>query len=208
MEHVVKKKVLALIAVLSLATVTACGQVNNAVTLGEMTITQSSFQATIDELLTEREAVDTSQMQLEDGASLNRSQLRFMIITTIFDEIAKELKLEITKTEEVTTRQSLVEQSGGEEALTQNLVSAQIAPSNFERYIRAIIITEKIADALEASGITPDAVDLRITELVNAKAKEMEINVNPRYGTWDYDAGDILATDSAGDAVTSLPAEQ
>lgn len=208
MEHVVKKKVLALIAVLSLATVTACGQVNSAVTLGEITITQSSFQATIDELLTEREAVDTSQMQLEDGASLNRSQLRFMIITTIFDEIAKELKLDITKTEEATTRQSLVEQSGGEEALTQNLVSAQIAPSNFERYIRAIIITEKIADALEASGITPDAVDLRITELVNAKAKELEINVNPRYGTWDYDAGDILAADSAGDAVTSLPAEQ
>jgi hypothetical protein len=197
----VKKKVLALFAVLSLATLTACGQVNSAATLGDITITQSSFQTTIDELLKEREAVDTSQMQLEEGGALNRSQLRFLLITTIFDEIAKELKLSVTKTDQATTRQNLVEQSGGEAALTQNLVSAQIAPSNFERYIRAIIITEKIADALEASGISADGVDLRITELVNAKAKEMKINVNPRYGTWDYDAGDILTSDSAGDAI-------
>lgn len=196
-----KKKVLALIAVLSLATLSACGQVNSAATLGDITITQSSFQATIDELLEARTTVDQSQMQLEVGGALNRSQLRFIVITTIFDEIAKELKISVTKTEEATTRQTLIDQSGGEEALSQNLVAAQIAPSNFERYIRAIIVTEKLADALEASGVSADAVDFRITELVNAKAKELKVTVNPRYGTWDYDAGDILATDSAGDAI-------
>jgi hypothetical protein len=204
----VKKKVLALIAVLSLATVTACGQVNSAATLGDITITQSSFQATIDELLKERESVDQSQMQLEVGSALNRSQLRFMVITTIFDEIAKELKISVTKTEEATTRQTLIDQSGGEAELSKNLVAAQIAPSNFDRYIRAIVVTEKLADALEASGVSADAVDFRITELVNAKAKELKVTVNPRYGTWDYDAGDILATDSAGDAIApSQPTE-
>lgn len=203
-----KKKVLALIAVLSLATVTACGQVNSAATLGDITITQSSFQATIDELLKERESVDQSQMQLEVGSALNRSQLRFMVITTIFDEIAKELKISVSKTDEATTRQTLIDQSGGEEALAQNLVAAQIAPSNFERYIRAIVVTEKLADALEASGVSADAVDFRITELVNAKAKELKVTINPRYGTWDYDAGDILASDSAGDAIApSQPTE-
>ena len=202
-----KKKVLALIAVLSLATLTACGQLNSAVTLGDTTITQSSFQATIDELLKARESVDRSQMQLEEGGALNRSQLRFLIITTIFDEIAKELKLTVTKTEQATTRQNLIEQSGGEAALSKNLVGAQIAPSNFERYIRAIIITEKLASALKAAGSPDDAVDVRITELVNAKAKEMKVSVNPRYGTWNFETGDIVATDSAGKAVTSLPAQ-
>lgn len=202
-----KKKVLALIAVLSLATLTACGQLNSAVTLGDTTITQSSFQATIDELLKARESVDRSQMQLEEGGALNRSQLRFLIITTIFDEIAKELKLTVTKTEQATTRQNLIEQSGGEAALSKNLVGAQIAPSNFERYIRAIIITEKLAAALKSAGSPDDAVDVRITELVNAKAKEMKVSVNPRYGTWNFETGDIVATDSAGKAVTSLPTQ-
>lgn len=89
MEHVVKKKALALIAVLSLATLTACGQLNSAATLGDITITQSSFQATIDELLKERESVDKSQMQLEEGGALNRSQLRFLVITTILMRLQK-----------------------------------------------------------------------------------------------------------------------
>jgi hypothetical protein len=44
--------------------------------------------------------------------------------------------------------------------------------------------------------------------LVNAKAKEMKISVNPRYGTWSYEAGDILPTDSAGDAISNVPAQE
>jgi hypothetical protein len=128
LEHGVKK-ILGLIAVISLATLTACGQLNSAATLGDLTISQNQLQTTVDTLLKERAARDTSQMQLETGATLNRSQLRFMIITTIFDEIAKELKLEVTKTEMETTRQGLVSQSGGEDALAGNLVSAQIASS-------------------------------------------------------------------------------
>ena len=203
-----KKKILALIAVVSLATLTACGQLNSAATLGDITISQEKLQTTVDLLLKEREGVDVSQMQLESGATLNRSQLRFMIITTIFDEIAQELQLDVTKTELATTRQEMIASSGGEEAFAGNLVAAQIASANFDSYIRAIIITEKLAGALKATGIADDAVDLRITELVNAKAKELKIEINPRYGTWDYEVGDILATDSAGDAVSSLPADQ
>ena len=202
LEHVVKK-ILSLIAVLSLATLTACGQANSAVTLGDITITQTEFQKTVDTLLAEREGVDISQMQLQSGGDLNRSQLRFMIITTIFDEIAKELKLEVTKTEITTTSQELISQSGGEEALATNLVSAQIASTNFDRYVRAIIISDKISAALQASGISEEEVGTRLSELVTAKGKEIGITVNPRYGTWDHESGDIIATDSANGAVTS-----
>jgi hypothetical protein len=202
LEHGVKK-ILGLIAVISLATLTACGQLNSAATLGDMTISQTELQTTVDTLLKERAAQDTSQMQLETGATLNRSQLRFMIITSIFDEIAKELKLDVTKTEMTTTRQGLVDQSGGEAALTGNLVSAQIASTNFDKYIRAIIISDKLTAALKQSGVADADVSAKISELVTAKSAELKIKINPRYGTWDNASGDIVATDSAGDAVTS-----
>jgi hypothetical protein len=204
----VKKKILALIAVLTLGTLTACGQVNSAATLGDITISQKELQTTVNQLLKEREGVDVSQMQLESGASLNRSQLRFKIITTIFDEIAKELKLSITTTELTTTRQEMIAQSGGEEAFANNLVSAQIASSNFDAYIRAIIISDKLNKTLIQSGIAEADVSARISQLVTAKAKEMKISVNPRYGTWDDASGDILEIDSAGNAVSSTPAQQ
>jgi FKBP-type peptidyl-prolyl cis-trans isomerase (trigger factor) len=182
---------------------TACGQANSAATLGDITISQTEFQASVDTLLAERKGVDVSQMQLQSGGDLNRSQLRFMIITTVFNEIAKELKLEVTKTEIATTSQSLISQSGGEEALATNLVSAQIASTNFDRYIRAIIISDKLTAALQASGVSEEEVGTRISELVTAKGKELNITVNPRYGTWDHESGDIIATDSANGAVTS-----
>ena len=197
------KKILGLIAVISLATLTACGQLNSAATLGDMTISQNELQTTVDTMLKERAAQDVSQMQLETGATLNRSQLRFLIITKIFDEIAKELKLEVTKTEMATTRQNMVDQSGGESALAGNLVSAQIASTNFDKYIRAIIISDKLTAALKQSGVADADVSTKISQLVVAKTKELKIKINPRYGTWDDASGDILPTDSAGDAVTT-----
>jgi hypothetical protein len=197
------KKILGLIAVISLATLTACGQANSAATLGDITISQAKLQTTVDSLLKERASTDISQMQLETGADLNRSQLRFLIIATIFDEIAKELKLEVTKTEIATTSQELISQSGGETAFASNLVAAQIASSNFETYVRAIIISDKISAALVQSGVAEADVSTKLSQLVTAKTKELNIKVNPRYGTWDATAGDIVAVDSAGDAVQS-----
>ncbi len=197
------KKFLALLAVVSVLGLSGCGKVDSAATLGDITIAQASAQAIVDEVLAERAKVDTSQMQLQSGSALNRSQLRFTIVTTLFDEIAKELKLSITSTELTQAESELITQSGGQEALAQNLVAAEIAPKNFDRYIRAIVTSNKIQDALIASGVAQEEVSARISQLVNAKAAQLKVEVNPRYGTWDPTTGDIVATDSAGLAVTN-----
>ena len=197
------KKILALIGTLSLVGLTACGSVNSAATLGDITITQEELQTSVDQLLTERAAVDTSQMQLESGATLNRSQLRFQVVTTIFEEIAKELKINLTDSEITANRATLIAQSGGEAALPTNLVAAQIASSNFDQYIRTSLISNKINEALLATGVAEADLNMRISQLVAAKAKQIEISINPRYGTWDQEAGDIVEIDSAGDAIST-----
>ena len=197
------KKFLALLAVVSVLGLSGCGKVDSAATLGDITISQASAQAIVDEVLAERAKVDTSQMQLQSGSALNRSQLRFTIVTTLFDEIAKELKLSITSTELTQAESELISQSGGQEALAQNLVAAEIAPKNFDRYIRAIVTSNKIQDALLASGVSQEEVSARISQLVNAKAAQLKVEVNPRYGTWDPTTGDIVPADSAGLAVTN-----
>jgi hypothetical protein len=195
------KKILALLGVISVLALSGCGKVDSAATIGEITISQASAQSIIDEVLAERTKIDASQMQLQSGNALNRSQLRFTIVTTLFDEIAKELKLEISSTEIEKARADLIAQSGGQEALAKNLVAAEIAPSNFDNYVRAIITSNKLQEALKASGVSDADVSARITQLINAKAAELKVEVNPRYGTWDQDTGDIVATDAAGSAV-------
>jgi hypothetical protein len=195
------KKIVALLGALSLITLSGCGKVDTAATIGKITISQASAQATVDEVLADRAKVDTSGMQIQTGAELNRSQLRFTIITTIFDEIAKELKITISSTEIAKAKSDLIAQSGGEAALAKNLVSAEIATSRFDRYIRAVVISKKLQETLSASGVADTDISARITQLISAKAAQLKITVNPRYGTWDQTNGQIVATDSAGSAV-------
>jgi phosphoribosylformylglycinamidine (FGAM) synthase-like enzyme len=195
------KKILALLGIISVFALSGCGQVDSAATIGKVTISQASAQASLNELLAARAKVDTSKMQIQSGADLNRSQLRFTIVTTLFDNIAKELKLTVSATEIAKAKADLIAQSGGEASLPQNLVAAEIAPSNFDQYIRAIIISNKLQGALKASGVADADVNGRITQLLTAKAKQLKVTVNPRYGKWDPATGAIVAKDSAGSAV-------
>jgi 2C-methyl-D-erythritol 2,4-cyclodiphosphate synthase len=195
------KKILTALALVSALTLTACGQVDTAASFGDTKITQAQAQAVIDEILAERDKTDITQMQLETGSALNRSQLRFTIITSVFDEIAKELKIKVSSTEIENTRTGILEQIGGEEQLQMNLVAAQIAPSNFERYMRATVLSNKLAGALGMAGVAEADVQPKISELVQKKAKQMKVSVNPRYGRWDEATTELVPEDSAGDAV-------
>ena len=197
------KKILALLAVLSLAGLTACGQTNVAATVGEATISQTSLQETVDLLLTERKGVDLTQMQIDTGDALNRNQLQFYIYAAIYDAIAKDLGVKISTTELTTTREDLITRNGGPEQFANALVGAQITSENLDNYVRLVLISDKITQAALASGVAEADVNTQISALIVKKAEDLAIEVNPRYGTWDAQSVQIVAADAAGDAVTS-----
>ncbi|MEI6552014.1 MAG: hypothetical protein WCN84_02225 [Actinomycetes bacterium] len=195
------KKFFAILAATALL-LTGCSQVGAAATIGNTKITQATVQGSIDSILAERAKVDTTQMKLETGESLNRGQLRFHLLTALLREVGAELKVSVTKAEIDTRRASILEQIGGAAALPNALVNAGIAPADFDQYIEAISISDKISQALAASGVTQDQVGTELQKLVVAKAKVLGVTVNPRYGKWDAATADIVATDPASTAVT------
>jgi hypothetical protein len=196
------KKILVALTIATGLLLTGCSQTNEAATVGDFKITQSELQSSIDAVMAERSKVDTTQMQLETGDALNRGQLRFKILMHTFDEIAKELKIEVTSSQVVTRKQQIAESLGGEAELPKNLVNAAIAPQDFETYVRAILISDQITAALAASGVAEADVATQLGQLLTAKAKELGVTVNPRYGFWDAEAGDVVAADVTGGAVT------
>lgn len=196
------KKILALVAVATTLLLTGCSQVGSAATLGSMKISQATVQSSIDAILAARQGVDTSQMQIETGEVLNRGQLRFHLLTALLLEVGKEIKLSVSKAEIDTRRQSIIDQVGGEEALPNALVGAGIALRDFDRYIEAILVSDKITQALTAAGVTEADMGVQIQKLIAAKAKELGVSVNPRYGKWDPEVADVVASDAAGAAVT------
>ncbi len=180
---------------------TGCSQVGAAATLGDVKITQATVQGSVDSILAERAKVDTTQMQLETGEALNRGQLRFHLYSALLRAIGEEIKIEVTKAEIDTRRANILEQVGGAESLPAELVNAGIAPGDLDQYIELISFSEKISQALAASGVAEDQIGIEIQKLVAAKAKELGVTINPRYGKWDAEVADIVADDPASSAV-------
>ena len=180
---------------------TGCSQVGAAATLGDVKITQATVQGSVDSILAERAKVDTTQMQLETGEALNRGQLRFHLYSALLRAIGEEIKIEVTKAEIDTRRANILEQVGGAESLPTELVNAGIAPGDLDQYIELISFSEKISQALAASGVTEDQIGIELQKLVAAKANELGVTINPRYGKWDAEVADIVADDPASSAV-------
>ena len=200
------KKILTALVVATGLLLAGCSNVDAAVTLGDTKITTAELQANVDLILAERAKVDTSQMQLESGETLLRNQLNFQVLIAGFAEIAKELDIQITSSEIAGRRAEIVEQVGGPEALPAALVAASIAPADLDGYLRAILTTQKLGEALIQTGVAEAEVQTRTQQLFVAKVNELKIEVNPRYGKWDATTGQIVAADAAGDVVT--PSEE
>lgn len=180
---------------------TGCSQVGAAATLGDVKITQATVQGSVDSILAERAKVDTTQMQLETGEALNRGQLRFHLYSALLRAIGEEINIEVTKAEIDTRRANILEQVGGAESLPVELVNAGIAPGDLDQYIELISFSEKISQALAASGVPEDQIGIELQKLVAAKANELGVTINPRYGKWDAEVADIVADDPASSAV-------
>lgn len=192
---------MAVAAITATVLLAGCSQVGAAATVGDIKITQATVQSSIDSILAERTKVDTSQMQIETGSAINIAQLRFHLLGALIRELGDELGLTVTKAEIDSRRASIVEQVGGAEALPTALVGAGIAPDDLDRYIEVITYSDKISKSLIDAGVTEDQLGNEIQKLVVAKAKELGVEVNPRYGKWDPVSADVIPADSAESAV-------
>jgi hypothetical protein len=192
-----------IVAVAALAVVlSGCAQVGAAATVGGTRISQATVQGSVDAILAERAGTDTSQMQLETGETLNRSQLRFHLFGTLLREVGAELKITVTKAEIDTQRAAILQQVGGADQLPIALVTAGIAAQDLDLYIEAITFSDKISNLIATSGVPEEQIGAEIQRLITAKAKELGVTVNPRYGIWDPETADVVAKDAAGSAVT------
>ncbi|CAB4580298.1 unannotated protein [freshwater metagenome] len=196
------KKILVALTIASALILTGCSHVNVAATVGSTKITQAELQKSIDSVLAERVGIDQSGMQLQTGEDLTRGQLRFHLISVLFHQIATEAKIQVSKAEIDARRASIVNQVGGEKGLPQALVSANIASVDLDAYLELLILSDKVGQAAQAAGVPANSVNDEIQKLVAGKAQSAKIDINPRYGKWDYAMADIVAVDSASPATS------
>ena len=196
------KKSLALVFALMTFVLSGCSQVNSAATVGNQEIALNELQSQVDLILSERNAVDTSQMQLETGEDLTRTQLSYLISNLIIEELAKEQNIEITASELESYKSQIFENIGGEANLPNVLVNASIPSTGLEQVLRRDLVLRKISEKESAAGADESTVNSKIEALVTEKAKSLKVTINPRYGVWDVKTLSVVAAEPAGDAVT------
>jgi hypothetical protein len=184
------KKIVAVFGAGLILLVTGCSSSNSAATVGKTDIPLTTLQGTVNEIIKERNKVETTGLTLAKGEELNVNAVRFHVISVIFDDIAARLKLKITDAQIAARRADIILQIGGEDRLAFSLVGAQIAPRDFERYIRTVLLAERFGEALKAQGDT-STDGSGIQKLIVGMAKEEKVKINPRYGVWDYASGNI-----------------
>ena len=185
--------------------VTSCGSMTTGVSIGNSEIKSSDIQKSVDEILTARKTVDTSQMQLVEGPELLRNQAQFVIIKRILDEIALDKNLSVTSADVASRRADAISRLGGEGGLPTALVSANLAASNLDSYLRVLIISDLLISNLAASGLSEEEATTQVTKLVTDKAIKLGVKVNAKYGKWNPNTATIEAADTTGGAVTPAP---
>ena len=95
------KKVISIAAISAALLLTGCSQVSSAASVGSVKISQATVQSSINDIMSERSKVDSSQMQLEVGEDLNRSQMRFHVLSLLLSKVAEKLDFAVTKDEEI-----------------------------------------------------------------------------------------------------------
>ncbi len=179
-----------------------CSNMSSAATIGGSEISMKMVEDSIAEILAERAKTDTSQMQLETGDALNRSQLQFFITNKIIEEVAIESNIKITQAEIDAYRIKILGQVGGEPALPNVLVNATLAPSNLVDIFRRDLIVAKLSQAATNSGLSEADAGTAIQQLVIEKAKALKIVINPKFGKWNDLTAQIAAADATNGAVT------
>ena len=195
------KKLSTLIAVLVL--VSGCSSMGAGVSIGDTEIKASKIQAIVDEMLAARKSVDTSQMDLIEGKQLLRNQAQFAIVKVLFDQIATERNFVVTPSDVAQRRDQITSQIGGEANLPNALISANLAESSFNDYLRILIIVDRLNSI--AKGIPESQASSEVSKALVAMAAKLGVEVNSKYGKWNPTSAAIEADDVTDGAVTPAP---
>jgi hypothetical protein len=184
---------------------TSCGGMTTGVSIGETEIKSSEIQKNVDDILTARNGIDTSQMQLIEGAELLRNQAQFLIIKVLLDKVALDKNLSINSADVAARRADTISRLGGESQLPTALVGANLAVSNLDAYLRILLISDRLNSDLIDTGLAEDVAATEVSKLVIDTALKLGVKVDAKYGKWNPTTATIEAADATSGAVTPLP---
>jgi hypothetical protein len=167
---------------------TACGNDAHpgaAAVVGDQRITVSQLQGRVDEVReAQRAAVrdDTQYAQaVAQTGTLARDTLHGMVLDRVLERAARDAGVTVGRGEVQRMRSGLEQQAGGAKALeTAWLQQYGVPPQRLDDNLRLQLQAQKLAQKLGTDTSRPE-----FWSALSKASKDLGVDLNPRYGTWD-----------------------
>ncbi|MEU6366111.1 SurA N-terminal domain-containing protein [Streptomyces sp. NPDC046931] len=179
-------------ALVAAPVLTACGGTEHpgtAAVVGGDRITVAQLEGRVKEVRTAQRSAtpdDTRYQQtLARTSSLTRDTLHSMVLDRVLDRAAEDAGVSVTRRDVGRLRAGLEQQAGGATALKAVWLDQYgVAPRRIDDNLRTEVEAQKLAAALGADMNTADGKATFWKAMAQA-SEELNIDLNPRYGTWD-----------------------
>ncbi|MDT0381963.1 SurA N-terminal domain-containing protein [Streptomyces sp. DSM 42041] len=166
---------------------TGCGETHPgaaAVVDGDR-ISLAQLQSRVGEARAAQRKMPQGEQMIRRTGQLTRSTLDGMIRHRVVEQALKDAGVGVSRSELQRQRDVYEQQTGGAKGFRQALLEQQgIAPSAADDWVWLNVAVQKVAKAWDIDPASPQGnqeLNKRFSEL----SGEMDIVVNPRYGTWD-----------------------
>ncbi len=169
---------------------TACGAEGHpgaAAVVGGKEISTSQLQGQVQAVRDAQQAAPQGEQLIRRTGRLPRATLDGMIRHRVVARAADDAGVHVSPSEIQRTRRSYEQQAGGAQALQSALLQQQaVAPSQIDDRVWLELSVRKIA---KASGIDLRSArgNQQLTKKFADASRQLDIEVNPRYGSWDVD---------------------
>ncbi|MQY16217.1 hypothetical protein SRB5_64140 [Streptomyces sp. RB5] len=197
MRNAAGPKFAVLLALLGVPLLSACGgtvQAGAAATLGGDRITVEEVQSRAADVRDAQRAAPNGEELVKQTGTLMRQTLYFMVLTRVVDRAAEDEGIKVTDDDVDVYRKQYEQQAGGPEALKQMMLTqAAMTPDQMDAWLRLQTQGIKLTEASGAAPGSPEA-EAAVNDALVKASKELDIEVNPRFGAWDAEMGNFKDT--------------
>ncbi|AJP02360.1 lipoprotein [Streptomyces cyaneogriseus subsp. noncyanogenus] len=169
---------------------TACGndaRPGAAAVVGGQRITVAQLEDRVDEVRAAQRAAVRDDAQYAQAVArtgtLTRTTLQSMVLDRVLHRAAQDAGVTVSRKEVQQMRTGLERQVGGAQALeTAWLEQYDVAPERLDDNLRLQLEAQKLAEKLGTDTSRPE-----FWKALSEASKKLDIDLNPRYGTWDVD---------------------
>ncbi|WP_329339962.1 SurA N-terminal domain-containing protein [Streptomyces sp. NBC_01352] len=177
--------------------ITACGNDAHpgaAAVVGGQRITVSQLETRVNEVRAAQRAAVPDDAQYEQAiaktGTLSRDTLHNMVLERVLQRAAQDAGVSVSRKEIQQMRSGLEEQTGGSKALEAAwLQQYGIAPERLDENLRLQLEAQKLATSLGTNTGDP-----AFWNALAEASKKLNVDLNPRYGTWDVDKSSRVDT--------------